>query len=57
MSDYIESAGKCCGGPAPYKVEACCVKDAEEKQKGNTGCGCSSEQPKESVKVQCCSPS
>jgi hypothetical protein len=31
----------CCGGPAPAMVEACCVKDADVKEAGGTGCGCS----------------
>jgi hypothetical protein len=33
--------GGCCGGPAPAMVEACCVKDADVKEAGGTGCGCS----------------
>ena len=35
-----EAAGGCCGGPAPAGVDACCVKDAEIKAAGGTGCGC-----------------
>jgi hypothetical protein len=31
----------CCGGPAPATVEACCVTDADVKEAGGTGCGCS----------------
>lgn len=31
----------CCGGPAPAQEAACCVQDAEAKQTGATGCGCS----------------
>lgn len=31
---------KCCGGPAPSDVDACCVSDANAKQEGKTGCGC-----------------
>jgi SAM-dependent methyltransferase len=38
-----ESAGSCCGGPAPAGVEACCVQDAEAKAAGHEGCGCGSE--------------
>jgi hypothetical protein len=33
------SAG-CCGGPAPARVDACCVADAVAKDLGKTGCGC-----------------
>ena len=33
------SAG-CCGGPAPAKVDACCVADAVAKDSGKSGCGC-----------------
>ncbi len=31
---------KCCGGPEPSDVDACCVSDANAKQEGKTGCGC-----------------
>jgi thioredoxin reductase len=34
-------ASGCCGGPAPAKVEACCVADAVAKDEGKAGCGCS----------------
>ena len=34
-----EAAG-CCGGPAPAKVDACCVADAVAKDEGKAGCGC-----------------
>ncbi|KKX29362.1 FAD-dependent oxidoreductase [Rhizobium sp. LC145] len=30
----------CCGGPAPVKVDACCVADMEAKAEGRSGCGC-----------------
>ena len=30
----------CCGGPAPKEVDACCVKDADAKAAGESGCGC-----------------
>lgn len=30
----------CCGGPAPAGVDACCVRDAEAKTAGSSGCGC-----------------
>jgi thioredoxin reductase len=33
-------ASACCGGPAPAKVEACCVADAIAKDEGKAGCGC-----------------
>jgi hypothetical protein len=38
-----EQAGApaCCGGPAPKEVDACCVKDADAKAAGTSGCGCS----------------
>ncbi|MFI0845554.1 NAD(P)-binding domain-containing protein [Mesorhizobium sp. IMUNJ 23232] len=35
-----ESAGGCCGGPAPASVDACCVADADAKADGKAGCGC-----------------
>lgn len=38
----VESAASsCCGGPAPAAVEACCADDANAKQAGRSGCGCS----------------
>lgn len=42
----------CCGGPAPEETGACCVRDAEVKAKGGSGCGCRSE-PEVSRK-SCC---
>ena len=33
------SAKGCCGGPAPAKVDACCVADAAARDVGKTGCG------------------
>ena len=33
--------GGCCGGPAPIGVDACCRRDAEAKNAGEAGCGCS----------------
>lgn len=30
----------CCGGPAPEETNACCVKDADAKANGQSGCGC-----------------
>jgi hypothetical protein len=35
-----ETAGGCCGGPAPALEGACCVQDADVKAAGGTGCGC-----------------
>ena len=32
----------CCGGPALSDVDACCLADANAKQQGKTGCGCTS---------------
>jgi hypothetical protein len=33
----------CCGGPAPDGVVACCVKDADAKARGESGCGCTDD--------------
>ncbi|WP_366655480.1 NAD(P)-binding domain-containing protein [Fodinicurvata sp. EGI_FJ10296] len=41
ITDPPRSASGCCGGPEPVSVDACCVKDAEAKTGGATGCGCS----------------
>jgi NADPH-dependent 2,4-dienoyl-CoA reductase/sulfur reductase-like enzyme len=36
-----EPASACCGGPAPKEAAgACCVKDADAKAAGESGCGC-----------------
>lgn len=32
----------CCGGPAPARVVACCIRDAEAKAVGQDRCGCGS---------------
>lgn len=48
------TASSCCGGPAPAAVEACCADDAQAKQAGKAGCGCSSartETTRETVEV------
>jgi hypothetical protein len=38
----VETAGSdCCGGPAPLNAEACCAEDANAKEQGKPGCGCS----------------
>jgi len=34
------TGGGCCGGPAPARVDACCVADAVAKDVGKAGCGC-----------------
>ena len=33
-------SSRCCGGPAPKEVEACCVDDAKAKASSQAGCGC-----------------
>lgn len=38
-----QAAGGCCGGPAPDDADACCVRDAQAKAEGKSGCGCASE--------------
>jgi thioredoxin reductase len=40
-ADGASASSGCCGGPAPAKVDACCVADAEAKAEGQSGCGCS----------------
>lgn len=37
----VAAPSSCCGGPAPAGVDACCVKDADAKEAGEAGCGCS----------------
>ena len=37
---FAGAPGDCCGGKAPTGADACCVRDVEEKLKGNQGCGC-----------------
>ena len=37
----VAGAAACCAGPAPKVADACCVKDAEAKAAGASGCGCS----------------
>ena len=57
-----EAAGGCCGGPVPARVDACCVKDADIKAAGGTGCGCGDTLVKVEVVVEkpakrgCCGP-
>jgi thioredoxin reductase len=39
-------ASACCGGPAPKEAgDACCVKDADAKAAGESGCGCGGAKP------------
>ena len=40
QSDAAPAGKGCCGGPAPTGVDACCVKDADAKARGEVGCGC-----------------
>ncbi|HEX6098816.1 MAG TPA: NAD(P)-binding domain-containing protein [Thermoanaerobaculia bacterium] len=40
-----ETASACCGGPAPKEADACCVKDADAKAAGQSGCGCGAPKP------------
>lgn len=41
-ASFSGSASKgCCGGPAAEAVDACCVADAQAKESGKAGCGCS----------------
>ena len=54
MDQSIENENNCCGGPAPKEIGACCLKDAEEKQKGNIGCGCKETEVKSVKQSQCC---
>ena len=46
----------CCGGAAPASVDACCVRDAEAKAEGKSGCGCGSKAASvlEPRAVACC---
>lgn len=44
----------CCGGPAPAGVSACCVKDAEAKASGQSGCGCGSSPKASPAPSACC---
>ena len=37
----ISETQACCGGPAPAEADACCRQDADAKEAGATGCGCS----------------
>ena len=48
----------CCGGPAPAGVDACCVKDADAKAGGASGCGCGARPADRPVVAAgaCCGP-
>lgn len=50
----LEAAGGCCGGPAPAEVDACCVKAADAKAAGKSGCGCGSKPVKVEATASCC---
>jgi hypothetical protein len=56
----LVSGEGCCGGPAPQGVDACCVKDADAKAAGETGCGCGPQTvaapAKPETKSSCCGP-
>ena len=39
------AAAGCCGGPAAEGEDACCVRDAEARRQGRSGCGCSDTPP------------
>ncbi|GLS31036.1 Pyridine nucleotide-disulphide oxidoreductase [Mesorhizobium albiziae] len=39
-----ETSG-CCGGPAPIEANACCVRDADAKAAGASGCSCGTSLP------------
>lgn len=50
-------AAVCCGGRATDEVDACCVKDADAKAEGRSGCGCASSETVETgptANVECC---
>lgn len=40
-----QTTSACCGGPAPESTDACCVRDADVKAVGGTGCDCGSPEP------------
>jgi len=59
MNENFNNSQGCCGGPAPVGIDACCVKDANEKSKGNKGCGCAEQYDIEntSSSSSCCDSS
>lgn len=46
-----ESINACCGGAPPAGADACCVRDADVKAAGGTGCGCGSTPVVDTPKV------
>ena len=44
----------CCGGPAPGNANACCVRDADAKAAGGSGCGCESAPQQGGRNAVCC---
>jgi thioredoxin reductase len=44
----------CCGGPAPGRADACCRKDAEAKDAGREGCGCTPPPASKTAPAACC---
>lgn len=53
--ELITKSETCCGGPAPEGMDACCVKDAQAKQAGESGCGCQKASPTAHPRSTCCS--
>ena len=55
-TDAPEPQAGCCGGPAPVGANACCVRDAEVKSAGGSGCGCGSTPARapEPKRTSCC---
>jgi hypothetical protein len=54
MSTLVPSPSACCGGPAPVGTSACCVRDADVKSAGGSGCGCGASQPPARKPSACC---
>ena len=44
----------CCGGPAASNATACCVRDADAKAAGRSGCGCESTPQPDGRDAVCC---
>lgn len=38
--DRDNEGTRCCGGPEPVGVDACCIEDADAKAAGESACGC-----------------
>jgi len=50
-----DTQSPCCGGPAAAGTDACCIRDADVKSAGGTGCGCgSTSQAPEKKRSGCC---